>query len=246
MINVFKRESRLTQRELLIFGYLAPLPTELPFGQESLQPPEGSEDESEEESDSSDSGSDSSSSSGSDSEDVDDELYMPPLPEGPAPSKEDQARFLALTKPRPVINLRIPQHGQMMSPPGAPNGHGPPGGHTMNPYGKMPSAIICECAVPMQVLNVILNSFFSTKIRSATQFYAFTLWKRIPSRTTWPATHGLYSTTSNAGRIWWTVSRIPWTTRVPGITRISRTTSSPWIQRTSRLRRTTRPSPRPT
>ncbi|KAF9377978.1 hypothetical protein CPB97_009823 [Podila verticillata] len=116
-----------------------PLPTELPFGQESLQPPEGSEDESEEESDSSDSGSDSSSSSGSDSEDVDDELYMPPLPEGPAPSKEDQARFLALTKPRPVINLRIPQHGQMMSPPGAPNGHGPPGGHTMNPYGPPPN-----------------------------------------------------------------------------------------------------------
>ncbi|KAF9214355.1 hypothetical protein BGZ59_003883 [Podila verticillata] len=116
-----------------------PLPTELPFGQEPPQPPEGSEDESEEDTDSSDSGSDSSSSSGSDSEDIDDESYMPPLPEGPAPSKEDQVRFLAPTKPRPAIDLRIEQHGQMMGPRGALNGHGPPGGPLMNPYGPPPN-----------------------------------------------------------------------------------------------------------
>ncbi|KAF9394260.1 hypothetical protein CPC16_011877 [Podila verticillata] len=116
-----------------------PLPTELPFGQEPPQPPEGSEDESEEDTDSSNSGSDSSSSSGSDSEDIDDESYMPPLPEGPAPSKEDQVRFLAPTKPRPAIDLRIEQHGQMMGPRGALNGHGPPGGPMMNPYGPPPN-----------------------------------------------------------------------------------------------------------
>ncbi|KAF9315671.1 hypothetical protein BG003_002803 [Podila horticola] len=114
-----------------------PLPTDLPFGQEPPQPPaDGTEDESEDDSDSSDSDSDSSSSSGSDSEDVDDDSYMPPLPEGPAPSMEDQTRFLAPTKPKPVIDPRI-QHGQIGLPRMIP-GHGPPG-PMMNPYGPPPN-----------------------------------------------------------------------------------------------------------
>ncbi|KAF9305957.1 hypothetical protein BGZ74_008178 [Mortierella antarctica] len=112
-----------------------PLPTELPFGQEPPQPPaEDSEGESEDDSGTSDSDSDSSSSSGSDSEDVDDDSYMPPLPEGPAPSKEDQTRFLAPTKPKPVIDPRI-QRGQM-GPLGVAPGYGPPGGPMVNPYGR--------------------------------------------------------------------------------------------------------------
>ncbi|KAF9974064.1 hypothetical protein BGZ73_002653 [Actinomortierella ambigua] len=57
----------------------------------------------------SDEGSDSESSSGSsDSEsdqemDSDDEDWMPPLPEGPPPSMEDQARFLAPSLPKPML-----------------------------------------------------------------------------------------------------------------------------------------------
>ncbi|KAG0356626.1 hypothetical protein BG005_004453 [Podila minutissima] len=121
-----------------------PLPTELPFGQEPPQPPaEDSEDESEDDSGTSDSDSDSSSSSGSDSEDVDDDSYMPPLPEGPAPSKEDQTRFLAPTKPKPVIDPRI-QRGQM-GPLGVAPGYGPPGGPMVNPYGPPPNFMPAPC-----------------------------------------------------------------------------------------------------
>ncbi|KAG0328864.1 hypothetical protein BG004_002452 [Podila humilis] len=123
-----------------------PLPIAAPFGQEPPQPPapeQESEDESEDETDSSGSDSEGSSSSGSDSDSEDDESFLPPLPEGPPPSKEDQARFLAPTKPQPVIDPRLQQQqrGHMMYPgPGTapPQMYDPPGRPPiMNPYGNL-------------------------------------------------------------------------------------------------------------
>ncbi|KAF9106670.1 hypothetical protein BGX29_008819 [Mortierella sp. GBA35] len=136
-----------------------PLPPEMPFGQgltpgldqqnqQQQQPEEESGSDSEESDSDSDSDSDldSDSSSGSESEDEDDESFMPPLPEGPAPSKEDQAKYLESTKAKPSIDPRIrhyqqqpPMHGMRppgMFPPGMhpPDMRGPPGQH-INPYG---------------------------------------------------------------------------------------------------------------
>ncbi|KAF9898715.1 hypothetical protein BX616_003690, partial [Lobosporangium transversale] len=103
-----------------------PLPSQHPMGMEEahgkLDQQEQSQ-ESEEESDSgssSDSSSDSdsdSSTSESDSEDPDDEKFMPPLPEGPAPSKEEQTKFLELTKPKVVVVPQIHQHPSLQWPP---------------------------------------------------------------------------------------------------------------------------------
>ncbi|KAG0324879.1 hypothetical protein BGZ99_001345 [Dissophora globulifera] len=131
-----------------------PLPSELPIGMEAapgtIQQEQSREieDDSDQESYDSDSESNSdsdsdSSSSGSDSEDIDNEDYMPPLPEGPAPSKEEQAKYLEPTKPRLPVAPRIQQQpwppSQIrpgMYPPGMPHPgiQGPPGS-PMNPYG---------------------------------------------------------------------------------------------------------------
>ncbi|KAF9341045.1 hypothetical protein BGZ91_011205 [Linnemannia elongata] len=132
-------------------------PPEVPLGQgmapgmdqqqqQQKQPEEGSGSDSDDSSSDSDSNSDSDSdtSSGSESEDEDDENYMPPLPEGPAPTKQDQARYLEPTKAKPGIDMRIQYHHQRpymheMQPPGMfPHGmHPPPGlpGQQMSPYG---------------------------------------------------------------------------------------------------------------
>lgn len=115
----------------------------------------GSDDSDSDSSSDSDSDSDSdsssgSSSSGSETDNVDDEDYMPPLPEGPAPSREDQARFLELTKPKVPVAPRIqsqpwPQvHAPGMHPSGMPHPGmlGPPGG-PINPYGKNSPTLMC-------------------------------------------------------------------------------------------------------
>ncbi|KAI8606302.1 hypothetical protein EDD21DRAFT_410325 [Dissophora ornata] len=146
-----------------------PLPTDVPMGMEGVpgtsqqeQPQESDEgSNSDSEHSGSDSNSDSdSSSSGSESEDVDDEEYMPPLPEGAAPPKENQARHLEPTKPKlsnaPRIQQQL-QHQQqwpltqgnpgmyplgmprpgMQGPPGAPmNSYGPPMS-VQPPYGNV-------------------------------------------------------------------------------------------------------------
>ncbi|KAF8947943.1 hypothetical protein BGZ47_007211 [Haplosporangium gracile] len=132
-------------------------PPEVPLGQgaapgldQQQQQPEDSSgsDSDDSSSDSeSDSDSDSDTSSESESEGEDDENYMPPLPEGLAPTKQDQTRYLEPTKAKPIIDMRIQHHQQRpqmhgthgMQPPGMfPHGmHPPPGppGQHMNPYG---------------------------------------------------------------------------------------------------------------
>ncbi|KAF9104954.1 hypothetical protein BGX27_009865, partial [Mortierella sp. AM989] len=128
-----------------------PLPEEIPIGIDGVPgssqqiPPQESEEDSRSDSEDSDSDSDSdSSTSGSESEDPDDEDFMPSLPEGPAPSKEDQAKYLEPTKAKIVVVPQMqqhppqqwpPMHGRPgMYPPGIPHPgmHGPPGG---SPYG---------------------------------------------------------------------------------------------------------------
>lgn len=105
---------------------------------QQLHPGTAVEPEDASDSDDSDSSSDSDSdsdSSDSDSED-DDEDFMPPLPEGPAPSKDVQQRHLAPSIPAPLIQPRIQGHQQQQPqfmqgthyPPTYPQGmHGPPG-----------------------------------------------------------------------------------------------------------------------
>ncbi|KAF9158110.1 hypothetical protein BGX20_003553 [Mortierella sp. AD010] len=134
-----------------------PLPPQVPAGMEGAPgssqqpPPQESEEESEEDSGDSDSDSDSdSSTSGSESEELDDEDFMPPLPEGPAPSKEDQARYLEATKPKISIVPQIQQYPPQqwppmqgrpgMYPPGMPHPgmQGPPGGPYGPPIGIQP------------------------------------------------------------------------------------------------------------
>ncbi|KAG0372612.1 hypothetical protein BGX24_012815 [Mortierella sp. AD032] len=119
-----------------------PLPQEVPLGQggapgldqqQQQQPGDASDSDSAgSDSDSnsdSDSDSDSDSSSGSESEDENNDNYMPPLPNGPTPSREDQSRYLELTKAKPIIDTRILHHQrpqfQGMQPPGM----FPPGMH---------------------------------------------------------------------------------------------------------------------
>ncbi|KAF9569133.1 hypothetical protein EC968_002726 [Mortierella alpina] len=134
-----------------------PLPQIPPFGHDVVPgtaagQPQGSDQESGSDSGSEDSKSDSdsdsdssSSGSSSDDEDENDDNFMPPLPEGLAPSKEDQLRYLEPTKPKlPVIDSRLihPQRPPMQGfpgvyNPGAPmNMHGPPMGF-QPPYGAI-------------------------------------------------------------------------------------------------------------
>ncbi|GJJ70637.1 hypothetical protein EMPS_02986 [Entomortierella parvispora] len=136
-------------------------PPEVPFNQEYppgvatplQQPPSGSGAEQEDVSDSSDSDSSSDSDLDSDASDSDlgdeDEDFMPPLPEGPAPSKDVQQRHLAPSIPAPVIQPRIQSQQQQQPlliqgshyPPTYMRGmHGPPGyDHPMN-YQRPPPA----------------------------------------------------------------------------------------------------------
>ncbi|KAF9959389.1 hypothetical protein BGZ72_009754 [Mortierella alpina] len=134
-----------------------PLPEIAPFGHDvapgiTSEQPQGSDQASGSDSGSDDSESDSDSdadsdSSGSSSEDEDenDDNFMPALPEGLAPSKEDQLRYLELTKPKiPVTQTRLihPQGPPVQGfpgayHPGAPmNPHGPPMGF-QPPYGAL-------------------------------------------------------------------------------------------------------------
>ncbi|KAG9319847.1 hypothetical protein KVV02_005326 [Mortierella alpina] len=130
---------------------IAPFGHDVPLGTTSEQP-RGSDQESGSDSSSgnsqsdSDSDSDSNSSgSSSNDEDEDGDNFLPPLPEGLAPSKDDQLRYLEPTKPKlPVINPRPnhPQRPPMQGFPGASNPgvpmspHGPPMGF-QPPYGNM-------------------------------------------------------------------------------------------------------------
>ncbi|KAI1299074.1 hypothetical protein EDD11_006494 [Mortierella claussenii] len=122
------------------------------------QPKRSDEDSGSDSSDDSSSDSDTDSdSSESDSEDLDDEDYMPPLPEGSAPTKEIQARYLERTKPKIAASPppRIPQHPSPhhwspvherpgmysprpgMYPPRPPmNAYGPPMGEYAPPFGN--------------------------------------------------------------------------------------------------------------
>ncbi|KAF9585778.1 hypothetical protein BGW38_000791 [Lunasporangiospora selenospora] len=113
-----------------------PLPSEMsPFSHadaSAQDPPKeaaDSEQDSDSDSDDSDSDSDSDSESSSESEiDEDDERFMPPLPEGPAPPKNEQERFSQLSKPKPAVDLRRQTRYQQHSypPPQRPLGPGGP------------------------------------------------------------------------------------------------------------------------
>ncbi|KAF9929594.1 hypothetical protein FBU30_001435 [Linnemannia zychae] len=131
-----------------------PLPTEFPLGHttasgidQQKKTEDGIESDSEGSDSSldSDSDSDSDSSSESSSEDEDDDNYMPPLPEGPPPTKEDQAKYLEPTKAKILFEPRVQHlhqrppmqgmHPSGMFPPGMypPDMRGPPG-QSINPY----------------------------------------------------------------------------------------------------------------
>ncbi|KAG0212414.1 hypothetical protein BGX28_006383 [Mortierella sp. GBA30] len=126
-----------------------PLAPVAPFGQEGApeaapQKTQGSDEESGSGSDYSGSDSDSDSdldSSSSDSgEDDDNDNFMPPLPDGLAPSKEDQMRYLEPIKPKlSTVDSRL-QHQQGSHIQGAPavpvNAYGQPSGF-QSPYGNV-------------------------------------------------------------------------------------------------------------
>ncbi|KAG0237850.1 hypothetical protein BGW42_008471 [Actinomortierella wolfii] len=118
-----------------------------------------------EESDSS-SGSSSSDSDSDNELDSDDDDWMPPLPEGPPPSKEEQARFLAPSLPKPISRpqpLPPQQHPPFPTghphpgafPPGMPGGaplggpFGLPGPFPPGPPGFMPPRPPMQPGMPM-------------------------------------------------------------------------------------------------